>query len=55
MLELCPRWSARGGGSQYALEGGCGQYPPGGGGGGHIEGYPAAGDPLDGITGGEPI
>jgi hypothetical protein len=51
-----PRWPTGGDGSQYPPRGGGGQlYAGGGGGGGHIEGYPATGDPPHGIMGVGPI
>jgi hypothetical protein len=44
-MELFPRCPARGGGGQYVA----------GGGGGHVEVYPAAGDPPHDITGVGPV
>jgi hypothetical protein len=44
-MKLFPRCPARGGGGQYVA----------GGGGGHVEVYPAAGDPPQDITGVGPV
>jgi hypothetical protein len=50
VLELWPRWSTGGGGSQYPPGGGGGQYLARGDVGGHVELCLAIGDPPHSIT-----
>jgi hypothetical protein len=45
VLELWPRYPVRGSGGHHPPGGGGGQYPAGVGSGGHVEVYPAVGDP----------
>jgi hypothetical protein len=55
VLDLWPRWLARGGAGQYPTRGGGGHYLAGGGRGSHVKGCLAAGDPPQGIRGVGPV